>query len=99
MPDLTPVESTARAADYTPCEAAVAVPIPCPSPSLFYLILYEIVDFWRNDRGMAVFHIVHRHLALVDLDLLYQEVHRKGLLQERDAFVFFVDQDTLRRAD
>ena len=37
---------------------------------------------------MAVRHIVLRHLALVDLLLLAEEIHREFLLQERVAFIF-----------
>ena len=46
-----------------------------------------------DDGGVAVFHIILRHLALVNLVFLGQEIRTESLLEQRLAFVFFVVED------
>ena len=46
--------------------------------------------FRRNDRLMAVFHIILRHLALIDLPLFCEEIDREAFLKECSALVFLV---------
>ena len=46
-----------------------------------------------DDGGVAVIHIVLRHLALVDLALFRQEIRAEGLLQEGVALVLFVGEN------
>lgn len=49
--------------------------------------------FRRNDRLMAVFHIILRHLALIDLPLFCEEIDREAFLKECSALVFLVLKD------
>ena len=68
----------------------------CKSPggfSPFQLILYEVEQLRLDNSGMAVFHIILRHLAFVGLLLFSEEIHRKFLLQTRVAFVLFIRQN------
>ena len=53
-----------------------------------------MIPFVRIDNGgMAAFHIVLRHLTLVGLHFLFQEIDREGFLEQRIALVLFVLQN------
>ena len=60
------------------------------APFKFDLNLVEL--FRRNDWLMAVFHIVLRHFALIDLPLFREEIDRKALLANDSNF----DRNPLR---
>lgn len=69
----------------TASSAALAAP--------FHFLLHHLEYFWADDCLMVTFHIVLRYLALVDLFLLGEEIHRVALLQKRIAFVFLIGED------
>ena len=46
------------------------------------LRLHLVELFRRNDRLMTVFHIILRHLSLIDLSLFREEIDREAFLAE-----------------
>ena len=93
VPHLGAVEGAAVAADdaggkNAPSAVAVAQPLP---PSELGLHSVELV---RVDDGLVAFlNVILRNLALVDLHLLLQKIHRELLLQERRPFVLLIRED------
>jgi len=63
------------------------------------LSLYHIPRFGIDDGGIAVFHIILRNLALVDLHLLGEVVGGEGLLKSSIALVLFVCKNAFHGAD
>ena len=95
VPDLA-AEKLAAVAAYQPGgEEATAAILPTDGLSAGELPLYHIPFAGRNDRRVAVLHIVLRNLALVFLHPFGEEVHGKGFLEESIALVLLVGEDTL----
>ena len=63
-----------------------------------HLVLRLLEHGGADDGLVVVLHIILRHLALVYLLLLGEEVHRVHLLQESVAFIFFVGKNAFDRA-
>lgn len=57
------------------------------------LTLNQFEHLRLYDGFVVALHIVLRYLALVDLFLLGEEIHRVALLQKRIAFVFLIGED------
>ncbi len=93
VPDLGAVPAPAFTAldfrrEYT--HTAVAVLVLCPSRHL----RLDIIEGHRVDDSLVItLHIILRHLALVFLRFLLEEVHGKLLLKEGVALVFFIGKD------
>src|SRR5699024_4437263 len=98
MPDLRAVPLTALSTTYLAGEKVdTAVPAPTLLSTLQFL-LNQFKHLRLNDSFVVALHIVLRDLALVDLFLLCEEVHRVALLQERIALVFLVGEDAANRS-
>src|SRR5699024_7955222 len=80
VPNLTSIYPATFSADNLPgkwIHTACKAPVRFPA---FQLILYQVKNLRRDNRRMAICHIVLRYFPLVDFLLLRKEVHRKPLL-------------------
>ena len=97
VPHLRAVKAAAvTASDFAGENAHAAVPVRITEPSL-HLLLHPVKLCGRDNRFMVSFHIVLRHLALVLLLFLCQEVRSVDLLEQGVAFVLFVGKYALDR--
>ena len=71
----------------------LAVVLAAQLSSTLQFQLHFLVNLVADNGRVAVFDVVLRHLALVDLHLLCEEIRAEGLLQQRVALVFFVGED------
>ena len=92
VPDLGAEDLTAIAADDFSGKGTVALGAAgaCFAPSQFQLCFLPFSRLY--DCLMAVFHIVLRNLALVDLPFLLQEIYCEFLLQECRSLIFFISE-------
>ena len=95
MPDLGAIYSPAVSADNLAGERACAgrlvIILRSPRDLRLHFPPFDRVD----GRRMALRHVVLRNFTLVGFHLLLQEVHGKGLLQQRCTHIFLIGQDTL----
>ena len=90
VPHLRAVKAAAiTASDFAGENADASVPVRIAEPPL-HLLLHPVELCGRDNRFMVSLHIVLRHLALVLLLFLCQEVRGVNLLEQGVAFVFFV---------
>ena len=61
--------------------------------TLAEFVLHHVEGLRRDDGGMAVFYIILRNLAFIDLHLFREKIHAKGFLQNRIALVFLILQN------
>ena len=90
VPGLGTENPAAVATEDLPGEGAgLTMPIAAVfAPLQLHLNLFP---FPRLDNGrMVVLHIIPRNLAFVDLVFLGEEIHRKGLLKDGIAHIFFI---------
>ena len=93
VPHLAAVHAPAAAAVNSAGEAVLAVVLTAQFPSTLQFQLHFLVNLVAHDGRVTVFDVVLRHLALVDLHLLCEEIRAEGLLQQCVALVFFVGED------
>ena len=94
VPNLSTERTAALAAPDFPREnahAAVTSAFPCAP---LHLLLHHLEHSGGDDRRMALFHEVARHLSAVLDGFLGEEVRREGLLNPRTARVFLVGEDS-----
>src|SRR5699024_2194885 len=94
MPDLRTVPLAALSAAYLTGEKMDAAVSPTAAFSTLQFLLNQLKHLRLNDGFMVALHIVLRDLALVDLFLFGEEIHRVALLQERITFVLLVGENT-----
>ena len=93
VPHLAAVYAPAAAAENSPGEAMLAVVLAAQFSSPLQFQLHFLINLIAHDGRMAVLNVVLRHLALVDLHLLGQEIRAEGLLQQCVALVLFIGKD------
>ena len=99
VPHLGTKLFSAITADNLACEGAMASSALVCLFAPMELALYHIPFCGGNNGGVAVFNVVLRHFALVDLHCFCEVVGGKTLLKPSIAFVFFVRKDALYGAD
>lgn len=98
MPHLGAIPAPAVRTFYPAGEYAHAARPVLPGMPGRHLVLRLLEHGGADDGLVVVLHIILRHLALVYLLLLGEEVHRVHLLQESVAFIFFVGKNAFDRA-
>lgn len=97
MPHFRAVPASAVAAFYLAGEdACAALPVRSRLPD-GHLLLHRLEYGRLYDGIVVVFHIILRDLALIDLFLFGEEIHRVHFLLESIPFVFFIGEDALDR--
>ena len=81
MPHLAPIGPAAVSADQLVRKTALTALVPALLGTPLKFLLYQIENFRRDNRRMAVFNVILRNLAIVPSGFLRQEFHRIGLLQ------------------
>ena len=94
MPDLAAVHAAAATTVNSPGKTVLAVMLATLLSSPFQFQLHFLINFVAHNGWMAVFDVVLRHFALVDLHFLSEKIRTEGLLQQCVALVFFVGKDT-----
>lgn len=59
-------------------------------PPALHLKLYRFPHFFVNNGGMAIFHIILRHLPIVVCSLFAQKINGVGFLKESVALIFLI---------
>ena len=71
----------------------LAIVLAAQLSSTLQFQLHFLVNLVADNGRMAVFDVVLRHLALVDLHLLGEKIRAEGFLQQCVALVLFIGKD------
>lgn len=91
--DLAPVPFTGAATNDFPRKNASTIVLLDEELTPGKFLLNHLKHISRDDGGVAVLHVILRHLAFIDLHRLVQEVGAEALLQENVSLVLFVGED------